>query len=512
MTTRSVEPEPTVAPATGATLVGRLEAVIARGAARPALRAGGSTWSYGRLWERAGAIASDLLARHDQAPGARIGVLGENDPDYLAAYLGILRGGCVPVPLNPLLRAEEIAAQLELVGASACLTGTVAPSAATTIAARLAVVPIAELGVRDGVTAVLPPIGPSDDATILLTSGTTGTPKGSVQTHATMLHAVDQLHRSLPYSPSDVMLAFLPFFAAIPEQVWPTLLAGGCLEILPRFDVAAVDEACERATTLDAVPTLMARLIDGVPARRLARLRWLLFASEPMPPALLARWWDALPTVRTYEFYGMTELLTISVAAPELLRAAPTSVGRPFPSSRVAIVDGEGRPLAPGEAGEVVCASPARMRGYLPDGIDPTTWRLPDGSMRTGDLGRFDDEGRLHLTGRIKDLIISGGLNIAPAEIEAVAAQHDAVATAVVVGIPDARWGETPVLVALAKPGRTADPRELLAFCRGRLASFKRPRFAVVVDELPQTGIGKSSKAAIRERIMRGDLELTGEA
>jgi acyl-CoA synthetase (AMP-forming)/AMP-acid ligase II len=148
------------------------------------------------------------------------------------------------------------------------------------------------------------------------------------------------------------------------------------------------------------------------------------------------------------------------------------------------------------------------MRGYLPEGIDPGTWSLPSGAMRTGDLGRFDEYGHLVLTGRIKDLIISGGMNIPPTEIEAVATTHPAVASAMVVGIPDARWGETPVVIAVPKRGASLTPAELLAYCRERLASYKRPTGAALVDRFPMTGIGKSSKAALRDKILSGDLEI----
>jgi acyl-CoA synthetase (AMP-forming)/AMP-acid ligase II len=304
------------------------------------------------------------------------------------------------------------------------------------------------------------------------------------------------------------MLAFLPFFAAIPEQVLPAQLEGGCLEVRAGFDPDEIADSCLRATTLDAVPTLMARLLDTVDHARLARLRWVMFASEPMPPALLARWWGTLPSVGTHQFYGMTEMLTITSCDPATQRAAPASVGIPFPGSRVAVVDPDGRPLPPGEDGEVVCASPGRMRGYLPEGIEPATWQLPDGSMRTGDQGRFDEAGRLQLTGRIKDLIISGGLNIAPAEVEAVAAAHPAVAAATVVGIPDARWGETPVVVVLRRPGAALAAAELLGHCRDGLASFKRPSGVVFVESLPTTGIGKSARGRLRERILSGELEV----
>jgi fatty-acyl-CoA synthase len=491
---------------TAESLTAALEKVVAVAPDRACIREGEALWTYADLWQRSRALAAALLGPLDLRPGSRVGILGHNDAAYLAAYFGILRAGCVAVPLNQFLLADELIAQLGLVDAAACLVGTVDDEVVEAVSRALPTFPIGEL--LDGDGGPLPAIEAGADATILLTSGTTGTPKGAVQTHATMRLAAAELQRAMPYADDDVMLCFLPFFASIPEQILPSLFSGVTLEVLPRFELARVEEVCTRATTLDAVPTLLARLLDGVDHDRLAHLRWLFFASEPMPPALLRRWADALPAVQLYEFYGMTEMLTITFATPQLLREAPESVGRPFPGSRVAVVDGDGRPLPAGESGEVVCASPARMRGYLPAGIDPASWSLPDGSMRTGDLGCLDEDGRLILTGRIKDLIISGGLNITPIEIERVAVAHPDVSSAAVVGIPDEHWGETPVLLAMRRPGSTLGPDDLLAWCRERLAPYKRPRAAAIVEQFPMTGIGKLSKATLRDDIMSGRLEI----
>jgi acyl-CoA synthetase (AMP-forming)/AMP-acid ligase II len=491
------------------TLVSALATVVERTPTRPAVRSATTAWTYAELWSRSAAVARGLLGPLRAAPGDRIGILGQNDPWYLAAYIGILRAGCVAVPLNQLLRPDELAAQLVLVGATRCLVGSIDDLAAEGVAAAVPTSSIEETAAIGPTSLLLPPVVPGDDATILLTSGSTGMPKGAVQTHATMRFAVAEMHSVLPFSDEDVMLAFLPFFASIPEQILPTLLAGGTLEVLPRFDLAAVDEALARATAFDAVPTLMARMLDGLDPKRLAHLRWVMFASEPMPPALLHRWWETLPDVHTFEFYGMTEMLTITAAPPEVLRASPHSVGRAFPGSRVAVVDADGRPLPPDVDGEVVCASPARMRGYLPEGIDPATWRLPDGAMRTGDLGRLDAAGHLTLTGRIKDIIISGGMNIAPSEIETAAVAHPDVISAVVVGVPDERWGETPIVVAIPRRGSDLTAAALLAHCRDRLASYKRPSGAALVEHFPVTGIGKPSKAAIRDAILSGGLPVT---
>ena len=490
-----------------ATLVAWLGCVARAQPRQPALVQDGSLCTYDELWARSRRIARGLLAQPRFAPGARVGLLGANEPAYLLAYLGILRAGGVAVPLNAMLTDDELAEQMAFVDACGVIAGDSDPDTRALLATRLAVWSPAELE-EAHTEGRLPGVTPSSVACILLTSGTTGRPKGVVHTQGTMLHAGLQLVAAFPFGPEDRSVAFLPFFASIPEQVIPTLLAGGTLDIVPRFDPERISRACRDSTSFDAVPTLMARLLEHGRVDDLRRLRWVMFASEPMPVALLERWWEATPAVATHTLYGMTEMLTITRATDPLLRAAPDVVGTPFPTSDVAVVDRDGRPLPPGEAGEVVCASPARTQGYLDDAGATAAVLLPSGAIRTGDLGTLDEHGRLRLTGRLKDTIITGGLNVAPAEIEAVACRHPRVASAVVVGIPDARWGETPVVVAVPQSGDGLAPHELLSFCRGELPGFKRPSGAAVVESLPLTGIGKSAKAVVRQRVMQGEIEL----
>ena len=322
------------------------------------------------------------------------------------------------------------------------------------------------------------------------------------------MHAALQLGSAFPFTAADRNIAFLPFYAAIPEQVLPTLCTGGSLDVLPRFDVDQVARAARRATTFDAVPTVIARLLADAPLADLSKLRWIMFASEPMPVSLLQRWWEALPGVETHQLYGMTEVLPITLAGDRMLRDEPTCVGAAFASSRVSVVDQTGAEISGGGTGEIVCRSPATMRGYFGDREATAAVRSADGAMRTGDLGALDERGRLFLTGRLKDLIISGGLNIAPAEIEAVACRYPGVISAAVVGIPDDRWGETPVVVAVPVPGNGVVAQDLLAHCRRELASFKRPSAAALVQALPSTGIGKSAKSVIRRQILDGEIEL----
>lgn len=487
------------------TLVSWLAAVVRAQGRRPALIADDDVWSYRELWERAAGIGRHLLQDRGVAPGDRVALVGANHSQYLAAFLGVLRAGCTAVLLNHLLDVPAMRAQLELVGASAVLLGAVPDEVREGLADALPAIAFPELPTTG--RGHLPPLSAKTPACILLTSGSTGSAKGVVHSQGTLLHAALQLGACLPFSPSDRGIAFLPFFASIPEQVLPTLCTGGSLEILPRFDPEHVAIAARTATTFDAVPTIMSRLLEHGAGDALRWLRWIMFASEPMPAALLQRWWEAVPGVETHQLYGMTEVLPIAFASDALLRNEPSTVGVPFPTSRVHVLRADRTEIVDGSEGELVCHSPARMLGYYQDAEATRATTTSDGSVLTGDLGRIDEGGRVFLTGRLKDIIISGGLNIAPAEIEAVACRHPGVLTAAVVGIPDVRWGETPVVVAVPRCNAIT-AHELLAHCRRELPPFKRPAAAAVIHALPETGIGKTAKEAIRRHILDGAISL----
>jgi fatty-acyl-CoA synthase len=488
------------------TVVDWLARVVEGHGHRPSLIAGDRSWTYDELWRRAGDVAHWLLAEPAFAGQPRVGLIGRNSPEYVAAYLGVLRAAGTVTPLNERLHATEIGDQLEIVSACGLIDADPEVDWSDLLGADQPVWPVEAVRTRraDGFPA------PSADASacILLTSGSTGRPKGVVHTHRALLHSALRLAGALPFGPAERVAAFLPFFASMPEQGLPTLLSGGALEVIDRFDPERIAQACRRATCFDAVPTIMARLLDEADHDALRRLSWVSFASEPMPVALLERWWETLPGVATHQIYGMTECLPITYAGPAHLRAKPRSVGLPYPTSEVAVIGAQGEPLPRGVPGEVTCRTPARMLGYLgdPEATDAVT--TESGAIRTGDLGQLDEDGALFLTGRLKDLIISGGLNVAPAEVEAAVCRHPAVANAVVVGIPDARWGETPVVVAVPMPGSPLRPDDLLTFCRTELSGFKRPSGAALVERLPLTGIGKSAKNVVRERILSGEITL----
>jgi len=495
------------APSSGADAVcSWLARVVQAQPERAALHFGPSSWTYSELWQNTTQMAQRIRALPGYEVGCRIGLVGTNTPEYLAAYLGAILAQAVVVPLNARLRPDELAAQLEFVEAIGCIIGEGIAALGGALAESFPTWPLTDTGpTNQG------PLGPSDPdspAVILLTSGSTGRPKGVVHSQRTLLHAALLMAIALPYGRGDVSIAFLPFFASMQEQVLPTLIAGGTLDVLQEFSVLDVCDACLRGSSFDAVPTIIARLLDEGDHAKLGRLHWVGFASETMPPSLLQRWWAAFPDTQTFEFYGMTELLTITHATPELLAADPSTVGVAFPTSEVAVVDEDLRAVGPGVEGQVTCRSPARMLGYWNDPAATAQALTADGAICTGDIGTLDGSGNLHLTGRLKDLIISGGLNIAPAEIETVACTHPRIAAAAVVGIPDARWGETPVIVAVPTRGESLTEEEVLAHCRAKLSSYKRPSAAVVVPSLPVTGIGKSAKNELRQAILKGDLAL----
>lgn len=487
------------------TVIDWIEAVVRAHPSRPVLFDDGQVWSYSELWLRSEGFALGLIEKGVRS-GQSIGLIGKNQNLYVAAYLGVLRAGASVAMINPMLDGTTVCQDLDLVDAVGVLVGDVDRDVRDAISGQFKESAWSLQGFPTSSVGALPSLDSSDIGYILMTSGSTGRSKAALFTHEAMLYSALTMAITLPYSADDRSVAFLPFHAVIPEQIMPTLFTGGAIEVLRKFDVDAVADACSRgANTFDAVPTVMSRLIEHGDHNKLRNLRWVLFASEIMPPALLERWWTELSTVETHEFYGMTELLPLSYAPDRLLRKDPTAVGRPFPTSRMSInkVSGEKDSI-----GELLCYSPARMQKYLNNPTETSKALAPDGSIRTGDLGYIDHIGTVHLVGRLKNIIISGGINIAPAEIEIVAGQKKGVVSAVVVGVSDERWGETPIVVATTDHVNELSASELLDYCRSNLKSFKRPSGAAIVDEFPRTGIGKVDRAKLKSAIENGEIPL----
>ncbi|WP_432826116.1 class I adenylate-forming enzyme family protein [Dactylosporangium sp. CA-092794] len=363
-------------------------------------------------------------------------------------------------------------------------------------------------------TALEPTAEPVEGELVVYTSGTSGRPKGALRGTA---HVPADLFaeyvrstqeyagpRTDPVAERCVMVSMPLSHASGPKQVLEALAAGIPVVLQRRFDARQALELIDRHRVTDwhVVPVMlhrMLRLADELgPVYDLSSIRRLTVGGAPVPARLVAEVAEYLgPDVLT-SGYGSTETGMVTGISPQELRERPTSCGRPFAHVAVEIrSDGGRQPLPAGTEGEIWVKTPRIIRGYLDEG--PLGPEVLDarGFFRTGDLGSVDAEGYLYITGRRVDMIISGGVNVYPAEIEACLRQHPAVGDAVVVGVPDEEMGEVPVAFVELNPGASAGEDELLDFCRSGLARFKRPRRLTILDELPRNAVGKVTKAGL---------------
>ena len=446
----------------------------------------------------------DATARQFEADGLGegdfIGWLGHNTLEMLAALMACAKLGAVWVPLNWRLAAPELAAIARHAGLSALintpeLTDLAAQvRAQTTLAGPAGRRPMDPPGARHEAQ--------PGDAMLVYTSGTTGEPKGAMHTQAGMLANLDIATTVQGLTAADRVLAVLPLFhvGGLCIQVLPALAGGAVVNLHARFDPGAWlhNAATWRPTTSLLVPAVMQALIahPGWPAADLRSLRYLDSGSSIVPVALIEAFHAR--GVPMAQVYGSTETGPFSIALrPDEALTHVGQVGRPAPGVQLRLVDAGGHAVRSGEVGEIWLQAPNLMRGYyrLPPGAG-----FVDGWFATGDLASADANGWVTVVGRSEELIISGGENIHPAELENLAASWPGVAEVAVVGLADPRWGEVPVLVLVARPGAVVDLAGLRGLFDARLARFKHPRLMVMVlaDELPRTALGKVKKSALR--------------
>jgi long-chain acyl-CoA synthetase len=486
-----------------------------------AIKHGSRSLTFAELDERSNRLARALLAA-GVGPGARVAHLDRTGPEVVELLFAAAKIAAVVVPLNWRLRPLELAAILQDAGAPLVLAGpahmTVAGELANAVAQDLRVVAIGAEYERW--LAAHPPDDPGgrgasgDTVLQMYTSGTTGVPKGVLTTHRNLSAAVD----SSPlwgFDADTVSLTPLPMFH-IGGIGWTFLgICNGAPTILvSEFDPAAVLDLLERERVTNAVfvPTILQLLcaVEGAADRDYSALRSIAYGASPITTPVLKA---ALRTFRCPLFgvYGLTETTGGVVQLdPEdhdpdgprehLLRSA----GRPLPWVQLRIVDpSTGDELAPRAVGEVWMRAPNVMAGYFNRPEETAAALTPDGWLRTGDGGYLDEEGHLFLTDRIKDMVVSGGENVYPVEVEEALAHHPGVADVAVIGVPDDRWGETVKALVIRAPGAAVSAEELIAFARGRLAGYKLPRSVEFVDELPRTPSGKVLKRELRERHRR---------
>ena len=472
---------------------------------------------FGELDQRMDRVATSLQREHVNAGGA-IAVCAAACVDYGVVFLGALRAGVAVAPLSPSSTAESLVTMLADCGAKFLfLDEHVAKTMATVaLPSGLQLVRLDNApGVRS-LEAWLAPVGsvpvpvtiaPDAAFNIIYSSGTTGTPKGIVQPHS-MRWAHVRRARNFGYDSEAVTLCSTPLYSNTTlVSFFPAIAGGGTVVLMPKFEAGKFLELSQRHRVTHAmlVPVQYQRLMDRDDFERhdLSSYRMKFCTSAPFSAALkadiLRRWPGGL-----IEYYGMTEgggtCMLLAHQFPDKLH----TVGQPVTGHDIRLIDEQGRQAPPGAIGEVVGRSPAMMQGYFnqPGKTAEAEWYDADGNrfIRTGDVGRFDADGFLTLMDRRKDMIISGGFNIYPSDLENVLLQHPAVRDGAVVGVPSKEWGETPVAFVVLRPGVNASADEIKQWTNSRLGKTQRLAAVELTTELPRNAIGKVLKRELRDQ------------
>ncbi|MEV8569370.1 long-chain fatty acid--CoA ligase [Streptomyces sp. NPDC051322] len=472
-------------------------------------------FTYRQLHERALRLAHALRGlgvRH----GDRVAYLGPNHPAFLETLFATGALGAVFVPLNTRLAAPELAYNLTDSGAGVLVHAPEQADAAIGAAAEagvrhriaLAGAAAGALGYEDllgrgGTEPLDESVAPDDPCMIMYTSGTTGHPKGAVLSHANIVWNSVNVLVDLDLAADEVTLVTAPLFhtAALNMTCLPTLLKGGRVILLGAFDPDRVLQLIEtrRVTCMFGVPTMYDALAARPhwPQADLSSLRTLNCGGAPVPERTIAGY-----LARGLAFsqgYGMTEASPGTLYLDKEHTAAKAgSAGVPhfFTDTRVVLPDGGD--AAPGERGEILVSGPHVMSGYWNRPAETAAAITDDGWLRTGDIARTDDDGFAYIVDRVKDMYVSGGENVYPAEIENLVLDHPAVEECAVIGVPDRQWGEVGRAVVVLKPEARADEADILGHLRGRLAKYKIPKSVVFADALPRTASGKLVKPALR--------------
>jgi long-chain acyl-CoA synthetase len=475
---------------------------------RPAVRLDDAVLSYSLL-DGATQHVAGLLASKGVGPGDRVGVMLPNVPHFAVLYYGILRAGAVVVPMNPLLKQREVAYYLGNSGAKLIFVwesfAAEAKAGAEEVGAEPIVVEpegfIGLVGAAPAVTEVVDR-APDDTAVILYTSGTTGQPKGAELTHANLDRNIDVCVTDIEsLTPDDVMFGGLPLFHVFGQTCGlnGAIRAGACLTLLPRFEAKKALEILvrDKVTVFGGVPTMFVALIHHPDHGDydLSTLRLCVSGGAAMPVEVMNAFEKEFGCV-VLEGYGLSETSPVaSFNYPHERR--PGSVGKPIPGVEFRIVDDADNDVPDGEPGEIVIRGHNVMKGYWGK-PEETANAIRDSWFHTGDVGKRDADGFYYIVDRKKEMIIRGGYNVYPREIEEVLYEHPAVAEAAVIGVPHAELGEEIAAVLALKPGRSASPEELRDYVKSKVAAYKYPRTVKIVDALPKGPTGKILKREIK--------------
>jgi long-chain acyl-CoA synthetase len=470
---------------------------------RPAVRLDDLTLTYRQLADLA-ARAADWLHEHGVAPGDRVGIMLPNTAQFPVLYYGVLRAGGTVVPMNPLLKAREIEHYLGDSGAELVFaTSPEASAGAAAVGARAVPVDadtLTEIATRPP-SPEIAARADDDTAVILYTSGTTGTPKGAELTHANLhRNAVVSATTLLDLGPDDVVMGCLPLFHSFGQTCGlnAAVVSGACLTLVPRFDPVTALKVIERdrVTLFEGVPTMYVAMLNAGPAvADTSSLRLGISGGAALPVEVLRGFEQAFGTP-IIEGYGLSETSPVATFnTPD--RRKPGTIGTPIAGVEVKLVDPDGAEVAEGAVGEIAIRGHNVMKGY---------WRRPDASaaairdgwFHSGDMATRDADGFYTIVDRKKDMIIRGGFNVYPREIEEVLYEHPAVLEAAVVSTPHPTHGEEVVAAVALRPDATATPADLRDYVKARVAAYKYPRHVWLVDALPKGATGKVLKREIR--------------
>jgi long-chain acyl-CoA synthetase len=497
-----------------------LEVGVEKAPAKVVLSADGVELTWSRLREQACRVAAALV-RDGVKPQDRVIYLGKNDPRYFEVLFGCALAGAVLTPLNWRLAPDELAGIIEDAQATIAIVDS---SVVTSIKSELKA--IVALGPHQSCISYAEWCGPAEDPGVrpepdhiafqLYTSGTTGRPKGAMFANGTNLRVlIDDISVEWGFTPDDISLVALPLFH-MGGLAWALagLARGARCVVVRDFEPVGVLNTIRAAHVTIAffVPAMLAAVcsVADVGEQKLS-LRRVFYSGAPISPVALTK---AMAALRCdfIQIYGLTEATGAFAQLPAHehdpngpLAHLLLSAGRPYHWVEVRVVSTVmERDVPVGEIGEIWTRSEQNLVGYWNDAQQTARALTPDGWLRTGDLGRVDEEGRIFLVDRAKDLVISGGENVYPVEVENVLAAHPQLAEVAVIGVPHARWGETVKAIVVPRPGVEVDQEDVIGFVRQRLAGFKCPTSVEIVAMLPRTATGKVLKHVLREPYWRG--------
>lgn len=491
---------------------------------RPFIISDGHTTTYGEFDELAGRVANVLLA-HGIGHGDVVGIYLPSCPFLSACYFACQKIGAIAAPISSMNRAQEVRPLIERTQMRVMIvdTQTMDEAVRASQASAHDVKILLSGGTAAGTVALDPaiaaadvlcpplPMRPEDPAALFFTSGTTGAPKGAMQTQRSITATLRDMavHAGFVWD-REVFLCALPVFNNFGATVMVdgAVYSGASVVMLERWDTLKVLDAIteHKVTFMAGAPTMFLYMLREFDPQRhdLSSMRLAIAGGAPVAPEIMAQFEEATG-VPILELYGATEVSGGATAQPLIGVRKRGSAGVPLGSSRIAIVDDNGAPVPTGDTGEVRVSGDIVGAGYWGD-KETTAASFTDAGWLSGDIGYLDDDGYLFIVDRKKDVIIAGGYNIYPIEVEDLLFSHPNVGVCAVIGVPDSDKGEIPAAVLIPRAGHTLDPAALHAFCRENLAAYKVPRRLFTVDEMPHGPTGKILKRTLREWLTEGHL------